>query len=235
MNLGNNFDSLSSQKKLKMLKAVIFDMDGVIINSEPLHHKAYHKMFEEVNINVSDSLYESCTGQSTLNVCKHVKDTFNLKETPETLVAIKRKHYEYIFENDKTFNLIDGVLNLIKDYHANGLTLVLASSASMPSINRIFNRFDLNKYFKAKLSGADLKASKPHPEIFIKAAEASGFSPEECIVIEDSTNGITAANAANIFCVGFDSVHSKNQDYTNANLKIKDFKEIYYNKVKSLL
>ncbi|WNH11792.1 HAD family hydrolase [Thalassobellus suaedae] len=218
-----------------MLKAVIFDMDGVIINSETLHHKAYHKMFEEVNIKVSDALYESCTGQSTLNVCKYVKDTFKLKETPETLVAIKRKHYEYIFENDKTFDLIDGVLNLIKDYHANDLTLVLASSASMPSIDRIFNRFDLNKYFKAKLSGADLKASKPHPEIFIKAAEASGFNTEECIVIEDSTNGIAAANAANIFCVGFDSEHSKNQDYTNANLKIGDFKEVYYNKIKTLL
>ncbi|WNH09776.1 HAD family hydrolase [Thalassobellus suaedae] len=218
-----------------MLKAVIFDMDGVIINSETLHHKVYHKMFEEVNIKVSDALYESCTGQSTLNVCKYVKDTFKLKETPETLVAIKRKHYEYIFENDKTFDLIDGVLNLIKDYHANDLTLVLASSASMPSIDRIFNRFDLNKYFKAKLSGADLKASKPHPEIFIKAAEASGFNTEECIVIEDSTNGIAAANAANIFCVGFDSEHSKNQDYTNADLKIGDFKEVYYNKIKTLL
>lgn len=218
-----------------MLKAVIFDMDGVIINSEPLHHKAYHKMFEEVNIDVSNAFYESCTGQSTLNVCKLVKDNFNLKETPETLVAIKRKHYEYIFENDKTFDLIDGVLDLIKDYHSNDLTLVLASSASMPSIDRIFKRFDLNKYFKAKLSGADLKASKPHPEIFINAAQASGFNNKECIVIEDSTNGIAAANAANIFCIGFDSVNSKNQDYTNADLKISDFNEVYYNKIKTLL
>jgi len=218
-----------------MLRAVIFDMDGVIIDSEPLHHKAYHNMFKEVNINVSDAFYESLTGQSTLNVCKRVKDAFNLKQAPETLVAIKRRHYEYIFENDKTFDLIDGVLDLIKDYHANGLTLVLASSASMPNIDRIFKRFNLNKYFKAKLSGADLKASKPHPEIFINAAKASGFKIEECIVIEDSTNGITAANAANIFCVGFDSEHSKNQDYTNADLKIKDFKEVYYNKVKTLL
>lgn len=214
-----------------MLKAVIFDMDGVIINSEPLHHAAYHKMFSDVGAQVSSALYESFTGQSTLNVCKQVKDHFNLDETPETLVAIKRKHYEYIFENDKEFDLIEGVLDLIKNYHANGLTLVLASSASMPSIERIFKRFDLNKYFKAKLSGADLKASKPHPEIFIKAAEASGFTPSECMVIEDSTNGISAANGANIFCVGYDSEHSKNQDYSNANLKIEDFRAITFNKI----
>lgn len=218
-----------------MLKAVIFDMDGVIIDSEPLHHKAYHMMFKDVNADVTSEQYEAFTGQSTLNVCKQVCETFNLDASPETLVAIKRKHYEQIFENDKTFDLIDGVLDLIKDYHANGLTLVLASSASMPSINRIFNRFNLNSYFKAKLSGADLKASKPHPEIFIKAAKASGFKREECFVIEDSTNGIKAANTANIFCVGFDSVHSKNQDYSTANKVITNFKAIEFNIAKNLL
>ena len=217
-----------------MLKAVIFDMDGVIIDSEPLHHYAYHRMFKDVNIKVSDTQYESFTGQSTINICKKLCDLFQLEETPEYLVSLKRKHYEYIFENDKGFDLIDGVLDLIKDYHTNGLTLVLGSSASMPGIERIFKRFDLNKYFIAKLSGANLKASKPHPEIFIKAAEVSGFKTSECIVIEDSTNGITAANGAGIFSVGFDSLHSKNQDYSKANLVIKDFKEIAFSKIVEL-
>ncbi|AJR03916.1 HAD family hydrolase [Siansivirga zeaxanthinifaciens] len=218
-----------------MLQAVIFDMDGVIIESEPLHYKAYHKMFEDVNIEVSAEFYESLTGKSTLNVCKQICDAFNLSESPETLVSIKRKHYDDIFENDKTFDLIEGVLDVIKNYHDNELTLILASSASMPSIERIFKRFDLNKYFKAKLSGAELKASKPHPEIFIKAAEASGFKTEECIVIEDSTNGIIAAKSAGIFCVGYDSFHSKNQDYSKADLVVKDFSEIHYNRIKDLL
>ena len=72
--------------------------------------------------------------------------------------------------------LIDGVLDRIQEYHRNGLTLVLASSASLPNINRIFKRFDLDRYFVGKLSGADLAASKPHPEIFIKAAQTAGFS-----------------------------------------------------------
>ncbi len=217
-----------------MLKAVIFDMDGVIIDSEPLHHKAYYKMFDDMNVDVSNKLYESLTGKSTLNVCKQVCDIFKLEEAPETLVTIKRKHYEHIFENDKTFDLIDGVLDLIKDYHSNGLTLILASSASMPSIERIFKRFDLNPYFKVKLSGADLKASKPHPEIFINAAEASGFNKDECIVIEDSTNGIQAANSAGIYSVGFDSIHSKNQDYSTANKVITNFEEIRFSKVLSV-
>ncbi|MFT7072969.1 HAD family hydrolase [Patiriisocius sp. Uisw_017] len=218
-----------------MLKAVLFDMDGVIVDTEPLHRKAYFMMFSDMNIAVTEEMYTGFTGQATLNICKELVDCFHLSEKPETLVAIKRKHFKYLFDNDGSLQLLDGVLNLIKDYHTNGLTLVLASSASMPNINRIFERFDLDQYFVAKLSGADLKKSKPHPEIFIKAAEASGHPRENCIVIEDSSNGIKAANDAGIFVIGYDSEHSTDQDYSNANVVVSSFEEIGFELVKNKL
>ena len=218
-----------------MLKAVLFDMDGVIVDTEPLHCKAYYKMFDAVKISVSDALYESFTGQSTINICRQLCEIFNLIETPETLVQLKRDFFKELFFNDDNLTLIEGVLELIKEYYANGITLILASSASMITIDNVFNRFNLNPYFISKLSGADLKASKPHPEIFINAAKASGFAKEECVVIEDSTNGIAAAKAAGIFCVGFKSPHSKNQDYTNADKIILNFKEISYDKAIELI
>ncbi len=214
-----------------MLKAVLFDMDGVIVDTEPLHRKAYFNMFDDVNINVSEELYDSFTGQATLPICKTLCQHFKLSKTPEHLVATKRKHFKYLFENDASLALLDGVHDLIKNYHENGLTLILASSASMPNIERIFDRFDLNKYFKAKISGADLKASKPHPEIFIKAAELAGEHADNCMVIEDSTNGISAAKAANIYCVGFKSPHSVNQDYSKADRVITSFEEILFSKL----
>ncbi len=182
-----------------MFKAVLFDMDGVIVDTEPLHHKAYFQMFNDVNIDVSDALYASFTGQSTMEICNQLISYFQLPLCAQTLTDIKRKHFKALFISDTSLELLDGVSTLIKDYHANGMTLVLASSASMKNINRVFKRFDLDQYFDAKISGADLKASKPHPEIFIKAAELSGKQPKECFVIEDSTNGISAANAANIY------------------------------------
>ena len=203
-------------------------MDGVIVDTEPLHHKAYHLMFAEINIHVSAALYESFTGQATLSICKKLCSDFNLSESPQYLVDLKRKHFHELFENDTDLSLLDGVLELIKDYHSRGLTLILASSASMPNIDRVLTRFNLDSYFVAKLSGADLKASKPHPEIFINAAEASGHSREHCMVVEDSTSGIAAAKAANILCVGYNSAHSKNQDYSQADLIISDFREITY-------
>jgi HAD superfamily hydrolase (TIGR01509 family) len=209
-----------------MLKAVLFDMDGVIVNSEPLHYKAYHEMYKEIGINITPTLHKSFTGKATLPICKELCEQFNLSIKPEALVSIKRKYFYRFFDNDPDFKLIDGVFDLINHYHKNKLKLILASSASMPNIEKNFNRFDLDCFFDAKISGAELKASKPHPEIFINAAKASGFSKKECMVIEDSTNGMKAAKEAGIFCVAYDSVYSINQDYSLANLVIKDFKEI---------
>jgi HAD superfamily hydrolase (TIGR01509 family) len=217
-----------------MLKAILFDMDGVIVDTEPLHHKAYHKMFDDYNMNVNTVLYESLTGQSTKNVCKKLCDHFNLNVNANELVERKRHHFKDLFFNDPSLKLIDGVHDLITDYHKNGLTLVLASSASMLTINNVFTKFNLDPYFIAKLSGADLKASKPHPEIFTKAATASGFKRSECLVIEDSTNGIKAAYDAGIYCIGYDSLNSKNQDYSLANKVVSNFNEIAFDKVKDL-
>ena len=220
-----------------MFKAALFDMDGVIVDTEPLHREAYYKMFENINIEVSKELYTSFTGQSTQNICQKLIDTFKLPLGTQTLVDLKRDYFKVLFENDTSLKLLDGVLDLIKDYHSNGIDMVLASSASMNNIDRIFERFSLNEYFIGKISGADLKKSKPNPEIFTKAAKLSNHATTECIVIEDSTNGIKAAKAANIFCIGYDSFNSKKQDYSNADLVISDFEEISFenmSKLKSL-
>ena len=211
-----------------MLKAIIFDMDGVLVNSEPLHRKAYFNMFEEFNLNVSNRLYESFTGKSTSAICKELCEIFDLSISHEKLMLSKRKHFKTIFDNDPKFQMIDGALSLIKNYFYNNLTLILASSASMTNINRIFKKFDLDKFFKAKISGADLKESKPNPEIFIKAAKLSGFNKSECIVIEDSTNGIIASKSAGIYCIGFNSPNSKNQNYDKADLVVSNFNEIRF-------
>jgi beta-phosphoglucomutase len=216
-----------------MLKAVLFDMDGVIVDTEPLHHKAYKMMFDDVGISVTDTMYLSFTGQSTRSICEFLCTHFELSLEPIVLEKCKRAHFTKLFFEDPDLQLLDGVEDLIKNYHSNGLTLVVASSASMFTINNVMKRFNLDPYFKDKLSGADLKASKPHPEIFINAAKAAGVSSSECFVIEDSTNGIIAAKEANIFCIAYKSVHSKDQDYSRADLLVSDYKDITFDKIKS--
>jgi len=217
-----------------MIKAVIFDMDGVIINSEPMHQKAYRMMFEKFNLNVSEQLYTSFTGMATLPICEKLCEVFALDHSPQVLVDSKRYFFKQLFENGEELKLIDGVLELIQHYHQLKITLILASSASMANINMTFQKFNLDPYFKAKISGAELKASKPHPEIFEKAVTLSGVSKEACFVIEDATNGIIAAKAAGLFCVAFDGGHSQHQNYTQADRVVTDLKSLQLENLKQL-
>ena len=152
----------------------------------------------------------------------------------EDLILTKRNLFNDAFDSKEDLYLIEGVEDLIKDLHANGIQLIVASSASNVTINRVFTRFNLHQYFTHIVSGEDFPKSKPHPAIFEHAAKLSGNSVEHCIVIEDSTNGILAAKAAGIYCVGYDSFNTKLQDYSKADKIIKDFSELNFEIIKNI-
>jgi beta-phosphoglucomutase len=210
----------------KSIKCVIFDMDGVIIDSEELHKKAYYETFNSLNVEVSDTLYKSFTGSSTLNAFQRLVTHFNLEQHPTTLVLDKRKRYVNFFENNPNLHLVAGVEEIIRYLYEKGITLILASSSAMINIDRVFNRFHLNQYFTAKISGADLKESKPNPEIFNKAALIANIPKENCVVIEDSDNGVMAANDANIFVFGYANKLSEGQTLENADFVIAHFNQL---------
>lgn len=201
-------------------------MDGVIIDSEELHKKAYYQTFESIGVTVSEELYKTLTGASTINAFQKLVSHFDLKENPEDLVLAKRNRYVNFFESDPNLHLVNGVENIIQYFYEKGCHLVLASSSAMVNIERVFNRFDLNPYFTGKISGADLKESKPNPEIFIKAAELGETSREQCIVIEDSDNGIKAANDAGIYAIGYRNPLAADQTLEKADLVINKFSEL---------
>ncbi len=217
-----------------MIQTVIFDMDGVIVDTEPVHHFAYNQHFKQLNIEVSPEMYASFTGNSTKNIYERLKGIYGLEHEVQTLVETKRNLFNDAFDSKEDLYLLDGVEELILDLHQNGMQLVLASSSANVTIQRIFNRFGLHDYFTHKVSGEDFPKSKPHPAIFLKAAELAQTPVENCIVIEDSTNGILAAKAAGIYCVGYDSFHSKMQDYSEADQVIRHFSELNFENIRNI-
>lgn len=217
-----------------MIQTVIFDMDGVIVDTEPVHHFAYNQQFKQLGITISPELYASFTGNSTKNIFERLKAHFELKQEVADLVQTKRQLFNDAFDSKEDLYLLEGVEDLIKELHANGMQLVLASSSAHVTIQRIFNRFNLHQYFSHIVSGEDFPKSKPHPAIFLKAAELAQTPVSQCIVIEDSTNGIKAAKAAGIYCIGYDSFHSKMQDYSLADQIITNFSELNYHKIAQL-
>lgn len=209
-----------------MIKTVIFDMDGVIVDTEPVHYYAYYKQFDELGIAVSEEMYTSLTGSSTRNTFQKLKESFDISHEVEELIQRKRAIFNDAFDTKEDLYLLEGVENLIKDLYANKIQLILASSASKVTIERVFKRFNLHQYFSHIVSGEDFPQSKPDPAIFVHAASLSIAPKENCIVIEDSTNGIKAAKAAGIFCIGYDSEHSKMQDLSLADKVISHFSNL---------
>jgi beta-phosphoglucomutase len=217
-----------------MIRTVIFDMDGVIIDTEPIHHHAFFTQFAELGITVSDELYASFLGSSTRNVFQRLKQDFDLPQEVAEMLLRKRELFNQAFDEDASLDLLPGVRALIEDLQQHGVQMVLASSASKATIGRVFNRFGLAPYFSHTVSGEDFAQSKPNPAIFLHAAELAATPVTECIVIEDSANGVAAAKAAGIYCVGYASPHSAGQDLRLADRVIQDFAELSAAQIKAI-
>ena len=209
-----------------MIRTVIFDMDGVIIDTEPIHHYAFFTQFAELGIAVSAAEYASFLGSSTRNVFQRLKQQFGLPQDVETLLLRKRTLFNQSFDADADLDLLPGVRVLIEDLRRHDVQLVVASSASKATIGRVFQRFELAPYFKHIVSGEDFAQSKPNPAIFLHAAALAETPVAECIVIEDSANGVAAAKAAGIYCIGYASPHSAGQNLQLADRTIQHFSEL---------
>jgi HAD superfamily hydrolase (TIGR01509 family) len=214
-----------------MIQTVIFDMDGVIVDTEPVHSYAYFQHFAELNIDVSKDMFTSFMGNSTRNTFQKLKELFPIEGEVEDLIQRKRTLFNDAFDSKEDLYLIEGVEELIQDLHRNGMQLILASSAAKVTIERVFKRFNLHQYFTHIVSGEDFPNSKPHPAIFEYAASLSIAPKENCVVIEDSTNGIRAAKAAGIFCIGYNSENSKLQDLSLADVVVENLDDLSFERI----
>jgi HAD superfamily hydrolase (TIGR01509 family) len=209
-----------------MVQTVIFDMDGVIIDSEPIYFKIEKQLFEELNIAVPYEEHCSYVGTSSQNMWETIFKKHDVSGNAQA--AMQKEHTLYMdyLLNEKNLRPIDGVVELIKDLQQNNFKMIIASSSYMEVIEIVLSKFHLSDYFTGKVSGTQLVNSKPHPEIFIHASRLAKSEPADCVVIEDSQNGITSARAAGMKCIGFLNPNSGVQDLSGANRVIKSFREI---------
>jgi len=217
-----------------MIQTVIFDLDGVIIDSEPVHFRLEKKMFEELQIEVSSEEHNSFVGMSSENMWKKIVTQHKLSYQVEALV--QKKYALYIDDLINTPDLypIPHVVELIKELYKNNFKLLIASSSPLEVIDAVIEKFVLSNYFIGIVSGTQFTHSKPHPEIFLSAANLANSKLHECVVIEDSENGVTAAKAAGMKCIGFVNPNSGNQNLNKADVIIESFEKVDANFIRSL-
>ena len=216
-------------------KCIIFDMDGVLINSEPLHFEFEGMLFESLGIIVSREQHESFVGTTSKTMWTAIKKTHILPFTVSELILKEQTDFLIYLESQKSLQPIHGILDLLDRLKDAGFLLALASSSPHKLIDYILNKGNINKYFPVRVSGDDVTNGKPNPEIFLKTAELTKAKPENCLVIEDSANGVNAAVQAGMNCVGYRNPDSGNQDLTSADLIIDSFKILTIDLIENLI
>ncbi|HEY3388377.1 MAG TPA: HAD family phosphatase [Prolixibacteraceae bacterium] len=212
-------------------EAVIFDMDGVLIDSEPIHIKIENKLFAELGINVTEAVHRSYMGASNEYMYSDLRLRFNLKESVGELMERDDLFRSDYFSRLETIPLNDGLISLLEEMKSTGLKLAVATSSSPDIVNILLNKCEIASFFEAVVTTSEAGKSKPYPDVYLLAAQKIGVSPQNCIVFEDSPNGLLSAQSAGMLCVAIQSDYKIIQELSKADYLIQSFNEITVSKL----
>ncbi len=181
------------------LNTVIFDMDGLLINSEPLWNEAANEVFAKYNIALSDEDYLITTGLRTREFVEWWAGHFNITADKAVL---EQEIYDVVMEKiANAYIAMPGVQHVFDFFKSRGFKVGIASSSPIELIELVMEMYSLKQSVHHHASANLLKYAKPHPEVYINCADTLGSHPLECICFEDSFNGMIAAKAARMKCV----------------------------------
>jgi HAD superfamily hydrolase (TIGR01509 family) len=210
----------------KPLKAVIFDMDGVLVNSEPHHIIIEKRLFAQLNLDISDEEHSSYMGKSSEQMWTEIIRNHNLSQKAEELAERNTDRIIDYFSDLPEIELMPGIVNLLEKLFQERIPMAVASSSDAKTIEIILSGTGLSKYFLHMISSGLVTKGKPEPDIYLYTAGLLNVKPEECLVVEDSVNGMKAAKAANMFCVAYKGVSSAGQNHDLADESIDDFSQL---------
>jgi beta-phosphoglucomutase len=210
----------------KPVKAIIFDMDGVLVNSEPHHVIIEKQLFSQLNLTISKEEHRSYMGKSSEQMWSEIIRNHKLSDTAEELAGKNTDIIIRYFSDLPEIELMPGIKKLLESLYQKGIPMAVASSSDAQAIEIILSRTGLSNYFLYKVSSSLVANGKPEPDIYLFTAGLLGVKPEECLVVEDSNNGMKAAKAANMLCVAFKGVTSAVTDQSLAAESIDDFSQL---------
>lgn len=204
------------------MHAIIFDMDGLMIDSERLYFETERELAKEYDKTVEERTLWNMMGRSPLEAMTVFIKDLDLPITPQDLLIKRDKIMKYKYENDLTtmkglFEIIDGFYNKLK--------LAIATGAPKIFMNIVVDQLNIRNKFDILQTSDEITNGKPDPEIYLKTAEKLGLSPKDCFVLEDSSNGAMAGKKAGCYSIAIESEYNKEQDFSFVDFYAKDLLE----------
>jgi HAD superfamily hydrolase (TIGR01509 family) len=214
------------------IKAVILDMDGVLVDSEPFHVQSFKIMMDELKLDYDDSIVHSFIGHSIESNIQSINKQFmqgRELDLKEAVAYRDRLYLDLIKKAD--LKPLPGIYELIELCHKKNITLALASSSIHEQVEVIIKKlsrpeWNLNKVFSSIVTGEDVVNRKPDPEIYQKTIQNLGLYAYQCLAIEDSPAGVQSAKSAELYCFGLKSMFINPDDLKEADLLIENINQV---------
>ena len=213
------------------LKACIFDMDGVLVDSAVFHFESWKRLAKELSIDLKDDFEAQLKGISRVDSLEKILAQGNLVLDNDTKVALMEKKNQQYLESIvslKQEDLLPGTIDFLKELHDNGIKIALGSSSKNAMI--ILEKTNIKHLFSAIIDGNKVKFSKPDPEVFLRGAAECGIDPSEAVVFEDAISGVKAAKSGGFYCIGI----GEKEELSEANHVINGLHEMNLNKLQDL-
>lgn len=209
-----------------MIKAIIFDMDGVLVDSEPFHIEIEKQQFLMNQLSITNEEHHRYMGVATNVMWEQIAERHSLNVSVEELTEQNRIESIRFFTEVKEIPVMPGLIDLLEKLQQKKYPMAVASSSFPEIIELILERTGIRKYFQVVVSSQEAGKSKPEPDVFLLAARKLKVMPNDCLVVEDSKNGIKAAQAAGMSCVAYQSPGVDPQSQKEADAVVKSYAQL---------
>ncbi|MCB2219109.1 MAG: HAD family phosphatase [Bacteroidetes bacterium] len=203
--------------------ALIFDMDGVVVDNFHFHEKAWKEFCRRHGLGFSEVFRTGIFGGTNRD---HLNAFFGRDLTTDEISKYEQEKESIYRELYEPFiQPVKGLIPFLKALHEKNIPVALATSSPRINVDFVMQKTGVSQYIHTRLTAEDIVHGKPHPEIYLKAAAVIGINPDRCVVFEDSFSGIEAANAAGMKVIGLATTHTR-EELNNVDLVIDDLTQI---------
>lgn len=217
------------------IKAIIYDVDGTLVNSEPLHVKAWDEtlqLYGHALTDLSHTFQSTMAGKKPIIIAEGMIEELTIDVEPADFLAQKSKRFLELAQQE--LQPMPGAVESVHRFKDAGYTLGIGTSLDRDYLNLILRRLDVTDIFDVIVTGDQITKGKPDPETYLTVAEQLGVEVEQCVVLEDAATGMASAKAAGMICIAIENKDAVTQDLSVADRVVDSLNQVNLDLIASL-